>query len=301
MWDWMKKMKKIISISLIKNLVFYFFLVVLAISMLLPLIWMLNISLKPSGQIYEYPPSLIPKTFVVGNYVTAWVGADFSLYFKNTTIYTLVSVIFILFFSSLAGYTFARLRFPGRDILFLIILLTMMIPYQVTLIPLFLIVKNFPLAGGNNIFGTGGKGLIDTYAGLIIPGLVPAFGIFLFRQFFLGLPGELEDAARIDGCSEFRIYWQIMLPLTKPALILLGIFSFQGKWNDLLWPLIVTTTKHMRTLQIGLAVFQGEQRSGAQWNEMMAAGLVVIIPVIIIFLIGQKYFTKGVALTGIKG
>lgn len=293
--------KKIISIPLIKNFLLYLFLIILATSMLLPLIWMVNVSLKPFGQIYEYPPSLFPKTFLVTNYVAAWVGADFSLYFKNTTVYAFVSVIFILFFCSLAGYTFARLRFPGRDILFLIILITMMIPYQVTLIPLFLLIKNFPFAGGNNIFGMGGKGLIDTYAGLIIPGLVPAFGVFLFRQFFLGLPSELEDAARIDGCSEFRIYWQIMLPLTKPALVLLGIFSFQGKWNDLLWPLIVTTTKHMRTLQIGLAVFQGEQRSGAQWNEMMAAGLIVIIPVIIIFLIGQKYFTKGVALTGLKG
>ncbi len=287
--------------ALFSNVFFYFLLIILSISMLLPLTWMITVSLKPSGQIYEYPPSFIPKSFEVSNYVTAWVGANFSKYFMNTVTYALGSAIFILFFCSLAGYTFARLEFPGRNTIFLIILLTMMLPGQAALIPRFLIIKNFPLAGGNNIFGAGGKGFMDTYAGLIMPGVVPGFGIFLLRQFFLILPKELEDSARVDGCSEFRIYWQIMLPLTKPALIVLAIFSFQQKWNDLMWPLVVTSSKAMRTLPVGLAVFEGEQRTGAQWNELMAAGLIALIPVIIVFLFGQKHFTRGIALAGIRG
>ena len=268
--------------------------------MLLPFLWMISVSLKPAGQVYEYPPRFIPSTFNFENYRTAWTRANFSLYFKNTVIFAVIGTFLTVISCSLGGYTFAKLRFPGKEVLFGIILFSMMIPFSSVLIPLFLIVKNFPLAGGNNIFGKGGIGLINTFSGLILPGIVSGYYIFLFRQFFSMLPDELIYAARVDGCSEFRIFLQIILPLSKPVLATVSIFSFMSRWNALLWPLVILTDPKKRTLQVGLAIFQGEQLTGAQWNELLAASAIALIPTILIFLLGQKYFTTGIALTGMK-
>ena len=278
----------------------YLVIVIISIFMILPFVWMVSVSLKPSGRIYEYPPRFIPSPVTFENYRTAWDRANFSLYFMNTTIFAVAGTLLTISFCSLGGYVFAKLRFPGKNILFMVILFTMMLPFFSVLIPLFLIVKNFPLAGGNNLFGKGGTGLINSFAGLILPGIVNGYYIFLFRQFFTMLPDELIQAARIDGCSEFRIFAQIMLPLAKPALATVAIFSFMDKWNALVWPLVVLTDPNKRTLQVGLAIFQGEQLTGAQWNELMAASVISLLPTVLVFLLAQKYFTTGIALTGIK-
>ncbi|MCL6572046.1 MAG: carbohydrate ABC transporter permease [Bacillus sp. (in: Bacteria)] len=278
----------------------YLMLLLVSITMILPFLWMVSVSLKPIGQIYEYPPRFIPSSFNLKNYQIAWSRANFNCYFKNTIIFAVIGTFLTVLFCSTGGYVFAKLRFPGKDLLFMIVLFTMTLPFFSILIPLFLIVKNFPLAGGNNLFGRGGIGLINTFLGLILPGVVNGYYMFLFRQFFSMLPDELIHAARVDGCSELRIFTQIILPLSKPALATVSIFSFMSRWNALVWPLIVLTDPRKRTLQVGLAIFQGEQLTGAQWNELMAASAIALIPTIIIFLLGQKYFTTGIALTGIK-
>ncbi|HEX5414496.1 MAG TPA: carbohydrate ABC transporter permease, partial [Chloroflexota bacterium] len=187
----------------------------------------------------------------------------------------------------------------GRQAIFIGILATMMVPSQMLLIPLFVMLKHVPLAGGNTLLGVGGNGWLDSFAGLIVPQAVTAFSIFLMRQFFLTLPVELGDAARIDGASEAQIFWRIMLPLTKPALATLGIISFQGSWNDFLWPLIVTSTEQTRTLQVGLQVFQDQ--NNADWALLMAATTISSVPIMIVFLAGQRYLVQGIALTGLKG
>lgn len=279
----------------------YVVLGVIAFFAILPFLWMISVSLSPSGHIYQSFSALVPRSISLKGYVDAWVGANFARYFLNTVIFTVGSTMLTLFFSALGGYTFARLRFFGRNTLFLIILFSMMIPEPATLIPRFIIVKFFPLAGGNNLLGQGGIGFVNSYAGLILPFAVTGFGIFLFRQFFLRLPNELADAAKIDGCSEFRVFLQIMLPLAKPALIALCIFTFTWRWNKLLWPLVVAQSKEMRVIAVGLAIFQNEQRTIGQWNEMMAAATISVLPAVLVFLLLQKYFTKGVALTGLKG
>jgi multiple sugar transport system permease protein len=175
----------------------------------------------------------------------------------------------------------------------------MMIPGQITMIPVFILLKRMPLFGGNNLFGSGGSGWLNTYWGLIIPGSAGAFGIFLLRQFFGTLPKDLDDAARIDGCSESGIYWRIALPLSKPALTTLGIFTFTGTWNEFLWPLLVTSKDSMKTLQIGLQVFQSQYVT--KWDLLMAGTVMVTLPVIVVFILGQKYFTQGIATSGLKG
>lgn len=278
----------------------YILIGIVSIFMIIPFIWMTSVSLKPSGRVFEYPPRFIPSPATFENYRIAWDRANFSRYFINTTVFAVVGTLLTVSLCSLGGYVFAKLRFPGKNILFMVVLFTMMLPFFSVLIPLFLITKNFPLVGGNDLLGKGGIGLINSFSGLILPGIVNGYYIFLFRQFFIMLPDELIQAARIDGCSEFRIFAQIMLPLAKPALATVSIFAFMNKWNALVWPLVVLTDPNKRTLQVGLAIFQGEQLTGAQWNELMAASMISLLPTVLIFLLAQKYFTTGIALTGIK-
>jgi len=175
----------------------------------------------------------------------------------------------------------------------------MMVPGQVTMVPVFILLKRWPFMGGNDWLGIGGHGLLNSYTGLILPGAVGAFGIFLLRQFFMTLPRDLEDAARIDGCSEIGIYWRIILPLSAPALATLGIFTFTAAWNEFLWPLLIMSKDSMKTLQIGLQVFQTQYTT--RWDLLMAGTVVVTLPVLVIFLLGQRYFTRGIALSGMKG
>jgi len=269
-----------------------------AVAMLLPFVWMLSTSVKPADQLFSVPPTWLPRPIQWDNYARAMGAGNFGRYAMNSLLLGAANVVTNVLLSALAGYAFARLRFPGRNVLFLLVLATLMVPYQVTIIPLFVIVRHIPLFGGNDLLGQGGIGWINSYWGLIVPGAVGAFGIFMLRQFFQTLPNELEDAARIDGADEFRIFWQIMLPLAMPAVATLAIFSFQAGWNAFLWPLLITTTDDMRTIQLGLTVFV--QQYSTQWDQLMAATVVATLPVILVFAFGQRLLVRSIAFTGIK-
>jgi len=258
---------------------------VLALSMLLPFLWMLSTSLMNDLDVYQFPPKFIPSVFRWSNYVEAMSLQPFGRYFLNSLIVAGVSVLGQLTFCSMAAYAFARLRFPARDKIFALYLSTMMIPAIVTIIPAFLIITTF--------------GWVNTYWALFTPTLSSVWGIFLLRQFFLTIPKELEDAARVDGASDLVVFFRVILPLSRPALATLAIFTFMGSWKDFLWPLIVTNRADMRTVEVGIASFNSLYTT--DWPHQMAATVVVMIPVIVIFLIAQKHFVRGITLTGLKG
>ncbi|MCX6040738.1 MAG: carbohydrate ABC transporter permease [Caldilinea sp.] len=269
-----------------------------AVIFMLPFLWMVLTSLKSDRQVRTIPLLLWPDPLLIEPYVRAWVGANFSQYTLNSLIVSTAAAAVNAFLSALMGYTLARLRFRGREVVFTLILSTLMVPVQIAFIPMFLIVARMPLLGGNDLLGQGGSGLLDTYAGLLAPHVITAFGIFLLRQFMLGFPTDLEDAARVDGASEFMIFWRIMLPLSVPALITLFLLHFTGVWNDLLWPLVVTNSEAMRTLPLGLSQLRGTLYT--EWNMVMAGTAISVIPTIIIFIIGQRYFQRSIAITGLK-
>ncbi len=255
-----------------------------ALVMVTPFLWMVTLSLKPVELTYQ-PPHLIPTRFEVSNYSRAWQAAPFARYYFNSVVMTGGIVVSQVLLSSLAAYAFARLRFPGRDILFLIFLGTMMVPFHVILIPSYLIINRL--------------GWVDSYAALIVPRMVSAFGIFLLRQYYQGIPQELDEAAMIDGLGRLGTWWRIIVPLSAPGLATLGIFAFMFGWNDFLWPLVVTNDPDMRTVQLGLAMFQG--RYGTQWTVLMAGTVTATLPTLAVFLLGQRWFIQSVAQTGVKG
>ena len=267
----------------------YIVLILVTATMVVPFIWMVTTSLKPPNAAFTYQPELLPREFNFDNYRMLFTLVPFGRYFVNTLFVTGFTVIGQSFITSLAAYGFARLNFVGRDLLFIICLATMMGPYQVTLIPLFLLVF--------------GLGWVNTYQGLIIPGVSSVFAIFLLRQAFLGVPKDYQEAARIDGASEFRIYWQIFMPLNGPALATLAVFAFMGTWTDLLWPLLIARTPEMRTLELGLAYFNSSTSAFRQtnWPLMMAASVLVMLPVLIVYIFAQRYFIRGISLSGVKG
>ncbi len=267
----------------------YAVLIAVTLSMVVPFIWMITTSLKPSGSEFAYPPELLPKTLDFSNYVDLFTLVPFGRYFLNTLIVTIFTVAGQVIICSMAAYGFARLHFFGRDTIFILYLATMMIPFQITLIPLFLIVF--------------GLGWINTYQGLIVPGISSVFGIFLLRQAFQGIPQDYHDAARIDGASEWVIFTRIFLPLTGPALTTLAVFAFMGTWTDLLWPLLIARNQEMRTLELGLAYFNASTTAFRQtnWPLVMAAAVVVMLPVLIVYIFAQRYFVAGIALSGVKG
>src|SRR6266496_2350740 len=252
---------------------------------LFPFLWMISTSLKADSEVLIYPPTWIPSRFVWENYAEVLRLVPFGRFLMNTTIVAVTVTILELITSSFAAYAFARLRFPGRDKLFLLYLGTLMIPGQVTIIPNFLLISWL--------------GWVDSYAALIIPAAFSAFGTFLLRQFFLSIPPELEQAARMDGCSYFGIYRHIILPLSGPALATLAVFAFMTQWNAFLWPLIVTNKETMRTLTVGIRYF-GDDAPG-QFNYLMAGTVMSLIPILIVFLLLQRYFVRGIALTGMTG
>jgi multiple sugar transport system permease protein len=252
----------------------------------LPLVWMVSTSLKSNRQIFVFPPQWIPKPVIWRNYPDVFDYAPFLLYFKNTMIIEVACILGTLLSSSLVAYGFSRLNAPGKDFLFILMLSTMMLPYQVWMIPLYVLFTKI--------------GWVNTFYPLTIPAFFGnALYIFLLRQFFLTIPKELEDAARLDGCSYFRIYWQIMLPLTKPALATVVIFTFMGVWNDFLGPLLYLQEPEKYTLAIGLQVFLSQH--GADWGLLMAASTMIVLPVIVTFFFTQKQFIQGIVLTGLKG
>jgi len=264
----------------------YIILTLGAVSMLVPFFWMLATSFMTTGQIFSYPPVLIPHPFYSENYSNVAKAIPVINYFFNSAFVAIITTIGQVIISSMAAYAFARLNFKHREPLFLVLLATMMVPPQVNIIPLFFIMREFHW--------------IDTYQALIIPGLFGGFGVFLLRQWFKTLPAELEDAAKIDGCNPFQSYLKIALPLALPAVATLGIFTFITTWNAFMWPLIVTNSDYMRTLPVGLAIFKGSFRETTEWGQLMACAVISVIPVIGVFLLGQKYFIKGIMMGGVK-
>jgi multiple sugar transport system permease protein len=260
-------------------------LIPIAFVMVIPLVWMLVTSLQTLEETRHYPPSLVPSSLQLSNYTDVLQQAPFARWFVNTLIVTVIVVIGNLLFCSLAGYAFARIRFFGREVVFILILATLMVPFQVVIIPSFLIVKDL--------------GLIDTLGALILPNLVSAFGIFMLRQFFRTLPIELEEAARIDGASRLGVLFKIVLPLSGPALATLAVIMFLWTWNDFLWPLITIYSAENMTIQLGLATFQGAHQ--ANTNLLMAANVMSMVPVLLLFFFAQRYFIRGIATTGLKG
>ena len=263
----------------------YFFLISGSIAVLMPFFWMVSTSLKKLSHVFRFPPEFIPDPIVWSNYPNALTQLPFGLYFKNSILVTGGCLLGELIVSAIVAYSFARLRWKGRDFLFIIVLSTMMLPRQVTLIPEFIIFKEL--------------GLLDTFWPLILPSWFGnPFYIFLMRQYFLTISSELDDAAIIDGCSKFGVFWRVILPLSTPVLAVVAIFSFQYNWNDFFRPLIFLFSNENYTLALGLRFFQGNY--GTQWHYLMAVSLVVMLPLIIVFFIAQKRFIQGVVFTGYK-
>jgi multiple sugar transport system permease protein len=256
----------------------------IAVIMLMPLVWMVILSLETATEASSFPPVVFPSGLHFGNYTAAWQAVPFGDFFLNSLAYAMATVAGNLLFCSLAAYAFARLKFFGRDVLFVVLLATLMVPFQVLLIPTFLIIKHL--------------GMVDSLGGLIMPNLCSAFGIFMLRQFFRTLPIELEEAARIDGTSRLGILFKIVLPLSLPVLATLGIIQFMWSWNDFLWPLIIINTASHAPLQLGLSTLQGAHYT--EWNLLMAGTVMSQIPMLAVFLIAQRWFIRSIAFTGIK-
>ncbi|HLD29915.1 MAG TPA: carbohydrate ABC transporter permease [bacterium] len=268
-----------------RHLLIYSILLLGLFATLTPFVWMISTSFKTQGAVFTTPPQWVPKPFTFQQYVKLFREVNFLLHFKNSLFVSLIVTFFSLFINSLAGYAFAKYRFPGRDKIFTILLGAIMIPGQVTMMPVFIMLKRL--------------GMLNSYWGLIIPCSASVFAIFLMRQFIYSIPDDLIDAARIDGCSDFAIYWKIILPLCKPVLATLGIFTFMSSWNDFLWPLIIMIREDMYTLPVALANLNGQHAT--EYALLMAGSMVVVLPVIIIFLFAQKYVIKGISTTGLKG
>jgi len=261
------------------------FLVVGSLLMLLPFVWMVLSSFKTQYEILSTPPTFFPIEWHPENYVTAWTIAPFGRFYSNSLIVATTTTLSALLFGTMAGFGFAKHRFWGDRFMFVCILTNMMIPIHVTLIPRLYIAKEM--------------GWVDNLLGLIMPELVTTFGAFLMTQFMQSIPDELIDAARIDGAGELRIYWQIVLPLVRPALAALAIFRFMWSWNDFLWPVIVIHSTENKTLPIALAFFEEDHRTN--YNMLMAAATFIVLPVVLIFFAMQKQFVAGITMTGLKG
>ncbi|MDD3336137.1 MAG: carbohydrate ABC transporter permease [Eubacteriales bacterium] len=277
-----------------------FVLIVLALVWLVPVVFVLLSSFKTDAEMTLRKFSWLPLTWNFDNYVNAFSvpGYQWSRYFGNSTYVTIISVAGSIAFNSMAGYALARLKFRFRNAIFIVFLTGMMIPPQSIILPQFLIMNGIPLLGNNNWMGQGGSGLLNSLWAIIIPQLCGAFGIFMCRQFYLSFPQSLDDAARIDGCTEFKIYSKIYLPQSTTLLATLTIVKTISVWNDFFYPLIMTTTSDKRTVQLALQVFKGANTS--RWNWIMAITLVTILPTLFIFMVAQKYFVQSVASSGMK-
>lgn len=278
--------------------VWYVVVAAISIVAIYPFLMMISTSLKSDAETAEFPPSLVPESWQWSNFLTALSATDFVRQLGNSLIYALGSMIANVVLCALAGYAFAKMRFPGRTVIFAGVIALLMVPAQSQIVPVFIVLQHIPLAGGNNLLGMGGSGLLNTYAGLIMPSVATPLGIFLMRQFFAGVPDEYLEAARLDGASHLRIFASIMVPLSTPAVATLGILSFQSAWNDFVWPLILTTDTDLATLQLGLQLYSSGQES--ETNILMAASTLTVIPMIILFLAAQRYFVGGLA-AGLKG
>jgi multiple sugar transport system permease protein len=270
-----------------RNILLYVVLCIFSFSTLFPLFWMISTSLKSGDIIFEMPPRLLPDGFHWENYTRAVTEISFFVLFKNSVVITVLKLLSEVFVSALVAYGFARFNFPGKNIWFLILLATIMIPGEVTMIPVFI--------------GFSDIGWSNSIKPLVLPGFFGgnATFVFLLRQFFLTIPKELEESAIVDGATRFKIFYRIFIPLSVPAFIVIGIFSFQGSWNDLLAPLIYLNDTEKFTLPLGLAMFKGMLK--VEWGPLMAGSILALLPVVIVFFLVQKYFVEGVKMSGIKG
>ena len=294
------------SRGVVRKAVLYAVLVPGALLFVAPFAWLVSASLQDVGEIFSWPPQWIPRDPSLDGYRTflgigdAGEGAQGAWrWFVNSAFVATSVTVLQLFLNALAAYVFAKRRFPGRDAIFVLFLATMMVPGQLTLIPNYLVLKHVPFFGGNDAFGNGGHGWLDSYYGLILPGAVSAFGVFLLRQYMQSIPDSLLDAARIDGASELRIFWQVVLPLCRPALAAMGIFTFTAAWEDFFWPLIIVSDPDLYTAPLGLALFVVKNRTS--WDVLMAGSVIATLPMIVVFTIFQRQFIQGIALTGVKG
>jgi multiple sugar transport system permease protein len=283
------------------SLLVYGLLTLGALVVIFPFWWMIFGSFKSIAESNAYPPTLLPEVWQPQNYLAAWQKPPNTLgrYVVNSLVIASVGTGLQVLICLLAAYAFSRLRFPGRDLLFMLVLATTMIPNEITLIPNFVTIRRFPLVGGNDLWGAGGSGLYDTYAAMILPGLVGAFNIFLLRQAFLALPNEFWEAAQLDGASSFGYLWRIVVPLTLPALLTVAIFGFIGRWNGLLWPLLVTRSESIRPVQMAMVYYQNEFLT--DFGMVMAASLMVTLPIVVLFILLQRQFVAGITSTGLKG
>jgi len=260
------------------------FLLLLALLILVPVLWMLMCSFRPETELMKYPPKFFPESLTIENFTNLLQRMQILTYLKNSVIYCVFTTVPQLLINSLAGYAFARYQFKGKNVLFICVLATMMIPFQVIMVPLFLEAVKL--------------GMYDNFAGLLIPNWGVAICIFMTRAAYAALPKELEEAARMDGLSEFGIYWKIMTPLIKPTLVTNLVLGINGAWNDLLWPLLMTTTPSMRTLANGLALFL---ETSLQYGTAFAGAFISVIPMMVLYIFGQQYFVEGTATSGLKG
>jgi multiple sugar transport system permease protein len=259
--------------------------ILLAALWLFPFLWMLSTALKPNAEVFQFPPRLLGSSIEWSNFAGAWNFVPFGRFMFNGLFVSLVGTLLVLFTSILSAYAFARLQFWRREQLFLLYLGTLMIPQEVTVVPLFLVMKSL--------------GWVNTYQALILPSAFTAFGTFLLRQFFLTIPRDFEEAARIDGATRWQILWNVIVPMAKPAIAVLALFSFIGYWNNFLWPLIVGNTREMATVPVGLNLFNGQH--GTEWNYMMAASTISILPTAILTIALQKYIIEGISISGFGG
>ncbi len=269
-----------------RTIAMYALLGAIAAAMLIPLIWLVGTAFKsPTEDIFQFPPRLLPEQWTLQNFVTVWQSHPFGRYLVNSVIVSVLTVALNLLFCSLAAYPLARLSFRGREVIFTAIVATIMIPFQIVMIPLYVLAVQL--------------GLRNTYLGVIFPAIASAFGIFLLRQAFQGVPKELEEAARIDGCSELGIWWYVMLPSIRPALLTLAIFVFIGAWSDFLWPLIVLDRPEYYTLPLGVASLAGT--FSLDWRLVAAGSVISILPILIFFVVMQRYIVPSEAGSGVKG
>ena len=268
------------------TVIIYGFLISLAVVMVIPLVWMAFGTVKTEAELLGFPPTFFPRDITTENYTFLFQNIPgFPRYLINSTIVTLSCVVGNIFFCSLAGFAFAKLRFPGREVIFLLFMVALLIPFQVIIVQVFRVVRDM--------------GLLDTYWALILPGIVSPFGIFLMRQYIRGLPTELLEASRAEGASDFQAYWYIFLPLCRPALAALAVFVFLGTWNDFLWPLVATSSNDMRVITVGIATLQGQNT--VNWAQQITGAFISSLPILIFYVFMQRQFIAGMTAGAVKG